>query len=265
VAAIVKPFEALFCLFLLLYHPTLVLIILYSAHAGTIHQGASFSPHVPLSHAGPVPLFGRRLTNSCPCWAPLSPRALHVLCAAGFVTRGGFSPPTTFYPCRRCGRQAPKPVCALRRLEKHRGERPPLPHGSACEPGSITRRSHQHTAYPICTRVRHALGTVRSVPPAQMWDLRPSRRGVAVFRTAPSGRTPVLPKRQSALKSLRARATIPRVRSRALPAPHRCSYHCDRALSGWQRRQAQAISMALARICRLPAVAIPSARRDWPL
>jgi len=65
----------------------------------------------------------------------LSPGARHRLCAAGFVTREAFSPQTTFYPCRRRGRQAPKPVCALRRLEKRSGERPPLQHGSAGEPG----------------------------------------------------------------------------------------------------------------------------------
>jgi hypothetical protein len=29
------------------------------------------------------------------------------------VTREAFSPQTTFYPCRRRGRQAPNPVCAL--------------------------------------------------------------------------------------------------------------------------------------------------------
>jgi hypothetical protein len=74
----------------------------------------------------------------------LSPGALHVRCAAGFVTREACSPQTTFSPCRRRGRQAPNPVCALRRLEKHRGERPPLQHGSACEPGSITSCPHQH-------------------------------------------------------------------------------------------------------------------------
>jgi hypothetical protein len=62
-------------------------------------------------------------------------RAVHVMCAAGFVTRGTLAPQTTCSPGRRRGRQAPNPVCALRRLEKHRGERPPLQHGSPREPG----------------------------------------------------------------------------------------------------------------------------------
>ena len=50
---------------------------------------------------------------------------LHIPCAGGFVMRGTLSPQTTFSPCRRPRRQAPNPVCALRRLKKHRGERPP--------------------------------------------------------------------------------------------------------------------------------------------
>jgi hypothetical protein len=46
----------------------------------------------------------------------LSPGALHVRCAAGYVMREAVSPQTTFSPCWRRGRQAPHPVCALRRL-----------------------------------------------------------------------------------------------------------------------------------------------------
>src|SRR5215831_19257286 len=38
--------------------------ILYSAHTDNVHQRAGFSLHVPLSHAGPVPLLGRLLTDS---------------------------------------------------------------------------------------------------------------------------------------------------------------------------------------------------------
>ena len=188
-----------------------------------------------------------------------------MLCAAGFVTREAFSPPTTCYPCRRRGRQAPNPVCALRRLEKRSGERPPLQHGAACEPGSITSRSHQHPPQPFCKRRRRARVTVRSVPPERTQHLHSYRPGASVFRTAPSGRPPVFQNRQSAISTLRARATSPSLRSRALPAPHRRSYHWDRALAGWKRRQAQAISIAIARICRLPALAIPSSRCDCPL
>ena len=82
--------------------------------------------------------------------------------------------------------------------------------------------------------------------------LPPYRRGAAVFKTAPSGRAP-------SLKTARARSRAygRGPQSILLPAPNRRSYHCERALSGWKRRQAQAISIAMARICRLPALAIP--------
>jgi len=96
-------------------------------------------------------------------------------------------------------------------------------------------------------------------------DLRPYRLGAAGFRTAPSGRPPGLTNRQSARSNVRARATIPSWRRRARPAPHRRSYPCDRALSGWKRRQAHAIAIAIARIGRWPAVAMPRARRAGPL
>jgi hypothetical protein len=184
--------------------------------------------------------------------------------AAGFVTRGAFSPQTTCSPCWRRCRPAPPPVCALRRLVKRRGERPPLQPGAPGAPGSTTSRSRPHTGQPCCERVRRALATVRSVPPERRRDLRPSRRGPSACRTAPSGKTPVLQNRQSASNSLRARATIPSWRSRARPDPHRRSSHRQRALAGWKRRHAQALAIAIARRCRWPAVARPSARRDWP-
>jgi hypothetical protein len=63
--------------------------------------------------------------------------------------------PTTCSPCRRRCRPAPNPVCALRRVEKHSGERPPLQHGSSREPGDITSRSHPHTCKSFCWQNRH--------------------------------------------------------------------------------------------------------------
>jgi hypothetical protein len=42
----------------------IVLNILHSAHTNNIHPRAGFSLPVPLSHAGPVPLLGRLLTDS---------------------------------------------------------------------------------------------------------------------------------------------------------------------------------------------------------
>ena len=178
---------------------------------------------------------------------------LHGLCAAGFVTREACSPHDLLSVWRRC-RQAPDPVYALRRLEKRRGERPPLQHGSSGEPGYITSRAHQHTTEPCGQSRPRGLVTVRFYRP-----------GTAVLSTAPSGSTPVLTNRQSAISNLRARATIPSWRSRVLPAPKRRSYHWDNALAGWKRRHAHAMAIAIARIGRWPALAIPRARCDCPL
>src|SRR5215470_17784850 len=72
--------------------PRIVLNILYSAYTNNVHQRAGFSLPAPLSHAGPVPLLGRLLTDSCACGVPLAGRALHGRWAAGFVMRGGFAP-----------------------------------------------------------------------------------------------------------------------------------------------------------------------------
>jgi hypothetical protein len=120
--------------------------------------------------------FTRPLAVSASCVLPprLSAGALHVWCVAGFVTRRAVSPQTTFYPCWRRGRQAPHPVCALWRLEKHRGERPPLQHGSAREPGSTSSRSHQPTHQAARTRTHAArlscMGHQRGLSTAALLD-----------------------------------------------------------------------------------------------
>jgi hypothetical protein len=100
----------------------------------------------------PRALLGRLLTGRATLLGAPLLGALHMGCAAGFVAREACSPQTTFYPCRRRGRQAPNPICALRRLEKHSGARPPLQHGSPGEPGSTTSRAHQHTVQPCYER-----------------------------------------------------------------------------------------------------------------
>jgi hypothetical protein len=55
-----SPIECFFISIILL----LDLNILYSVHTNNVHQRAGFSLHVPLSHAGPVPMLGRLLTDS---------------------------------------------------------------------------------------------------------------------------------------------------------------------------------------------------------
>jgi hypothetical protein len=58
-----SPIERFFVFFISIT-PFIVLNILYSAHTDNVHQRAGFSLHVPLSHAGPVPMLGRLLTDS---------------------------------------------------------------------------------------------------------------------------------------------------------------------------------------------------------
>ena len=79
---------------------------------------------------------------------------------------------------------------------------------------------------------RQALATVQATPRERTRDLCTYRLGAAAFRTAPAGRTPVFKNLQSATSNLRASATIPSLRSRALPCPKRFSYQCVSALVG---------------------------------
>ena len=70
----------------------------------------------------------------------------------------------------------------------------------------------------------------------QLRGQRPSSAGPQVsihFSWAPSGTSPVSRYRHNAIKSLRARATIPTLRIRLLPLPKRRRYHWDSALVGW--------------------------------
>jgi hypothetical protein len=67
-----------------------------------------------------------------------------------------------------------------------------------------------------------------------------------------------------AISRLRANAPRPILRPRALPWPTRSCYHRERARSGWHRHQPQAISMAIARMWRFPAVALPPSWQDCP-
>jgi hypothetical protein len=98
-------------------------------------------------------------------------------------------------------------------------------------------------------------------------------RGVTLHRqrvspsvsTAPAGNTPVSRKRQSAMRHVRATATIPSRLTRLPPAPQRARNHTRRALSGCKRRPLHASSVGIPRTCRLPALVIPCARARAPL
>jgi hypothetical protein len=89
--------------------------------------------------------------------------------------------------------------------------RPHLYDGVLAEPGNSTGRLHQH----------QGLGMI------------PYRNtAYAFFSAAPSGKTPVLRKRQSAMSNFRATATIPIRLKRAPPLPKRARNQTLRALAG---------------------------------
>jgi hypothetical protein len=108
----------------------------------------------------------------------------HMLCAAGFVTREAWSPQTTCSPCRRRSRQAPHPVCALRRLEKRRGARPPSNTVRLAHPVQ-QRAAHANTLCSPATRgmpsardrpVHTTRADAQTVPPLPLlwWGVRPT-------------------------------------------------------------------------------------------
>jgi hypothetical protein len=119
--------------------------------------------------------------------------------SGGFLSRWDPLSPTTFYPC---GFKHPSPdsLCVFRREPEGLLEATPsirrLLHG----PGSLTGRLHQHQDRSL-TQHRNTAYTS--------------------LRAAPSGKTPVSRKRQSAISNLRATATIPIRLRRLPPAPKR--------------------------------------------
>ena len=82
--------------------------------------------------------------------------------------------------------------------------------------------------------VREALETRRQMraAPASLCQKRHPSRGSYPRSTAPSGIRPVSRKRQSAIKSFRASATMSIFRMRLLPCPNRFTYHWGSALVG---------------------------------
>jgi hypothetical protein len=73
---------------------------------------------------------------------------------------------------------------------------------------------------------------------------------------APAGGVPVSRYFQNSTRSFLASATMPILRSRVPPCPNRRSYHWLSSFCGWYRSQPHAISMAIERIQRFPALQI---------
>jgi hypothetical protein len=163
--------------------------------------------------------------------------------ARGARMREASLPQTTFSPCRPLSTNHPI-LPALMAPGERRGGPPLLQIGPRCAPCLLAR-----------------------CPPQLRLAAIPSRgeRRPAALRAAPSGSTPVSINRHKAMRNLRAKATIPMRRSRLLPGPKRCGYHGLSALWGCQRRQPQAISLAMARMGALPALVMPCSSAVWPL
>src|SRR5215472_3903860 len=90
------------------------------------------------------------------------------------------------------------------------------------------RRPHLYDG--VLCRPRISAGRLHQHPDRGMTPHQPST--YISLSTAPAGNTPVSRKRQSAISTLRATATIPIRRMRLPPLPKRSRNHTLRALSG---------------------------------
>ena len=195
-----------------------------------------------------------------PFLLPAAPRALLVpvesptgasppTCAGGVVIRGAPWPHT---PCSPWG---PRGVTPPILPALWAPVQPGVGHPSSeavrqAHPCPATRGPHQPpTVAPL-------LGTCAS---SGMRSPDP-----AAVRPAPAGSAPVFRKRPRAIRHVRASATLPIVRRRALPGPHRVCYPGVRRRSGGKRIPPHALATALVRLAPWPAWVIPRARRRSP-
>src|SRR5215211_4727972 len=88
---------------------------------------------------------------------------------------------------------------------------------------------------------------------------------VAARSETPSGISPVVAMRQSAISSFLASATIIVLRVAPRASTDRARYHCASALSFWKMRRRQASWIMPRRTRALPALARPFSRRLLPL
>jgi hypothetical protein len=116
-------------------------------------------------------------------------------------------------PSIRAGSRARHPILFASFDDSRKAQRrqPHLYDGLLRRPGICSGRLHQHPD--------------RGVAPQR-------QSAYASFSTAPSGKTPVSRKRQSAMSNLRATATIPIRLKRLPPPPKRARNQILRALSG---------------------------------
>jgi len=125
--------------------------------------------------------------------------------------------------------RTPHSLFAVRRVGEARGEGPPLTFGQPnryCRPGIAPG-----------PRTR-SCGASSPLPPVRLcprpgYAARGCTCGHPFFRTAPAGGIPVCRYFHSSIRSFRASATIPTLRSRGLPLPYRSWYHRLSSLCGW--------------------------------
>ncbi len=181
-----------------------------------------------------------RLGSSWHAWPAVS---LHPERSGGFLWRWDHR---LQRPALRAGPNARHPMLSASFDASRQAcrRRPHLYDGFLARPGHSTGRLHQHQE--------------RGGPQHR-------KTASASLRTAPSGNTPVSTKRHSAMRHLRATATIPIRLKRVPPPPQRARNQPRRALSGCKRRQLHANSVVIPRTCRLPDLVIPCSRARAPL
>jgi hypothetical protein len=164
----------------------------------------------------------------------------------GLAASGGVGLHRLQRPSIRAGLHTRHPILSASFDESWKacGRRPHLSDGFFARPGSFTGRLHQHQG--------RSLTQHRNI-------------AYASLRTAPSGKTPVLRNRHSAMSHFRATATIPMRLRRLPPPPKRSRNQQLRALSGWYRSQLHASSVVIQRTCRLPDLVRPCSRALSPL
>jgi hypothetical protein len=146
-----------------------------------------------------------------------SPCLLCMLChitPTGLAASCGVETSRLQRPSLRAGSQARHPMLYASFDESWKAcvRRPHLFTGFYARPGRFTGRLHQHHGRRL-TQHRNT--------------------AYASFRTAPSGKTPLLRNRHSAMSNLRATATIPMRLRRLPPLPKRSRNQQLKTLSGW--------------------------------
>jgi len=157
-----------------------------------------------------IPSMGMRLSSfggGKSIVPPIREQSLTELAASWWVrTRG---PRTTFYPSPAAGAPADKVLRSPFGVAgKHWSGQTNLVYGYLAGSQGICRAAHTSSS------------TLFWPPP-----MRLSSENQVLFRSAPSGTTPVSRYLHSAINSFRANATIPTRRDRLLPAPNRSSNH----------------------------------------